>query len=208
MRKSLFIIISTAMLMTGCMMKKYFIDDYDQSWFDCYNKSDTLVFESGCNQIRFVVDTVYIDNPQNHNPFDWEGTSFARYFEVTDEINGYGTIEMSQLNRPNVKRSSFDRVDIKLSISKSSYVTSDDLFARVGDLWVTADRKLFLNKAKQDYLSDKKERLFRAADFIKKRQPEDSVTDFEWRRDRGLLSFTVRDTTVYRLVEKIPQDRL
>lgn len=209
MRNSYFIaIIVLTLSMTGCKMKKFFIDESDIAWFQCYENGDTLIFQSdGGSLIKYTVDTIYIKNPLNNNPYDWEGTSLTKYFEVTDRINGIGIIKLNKNtvilnNKPKNKVA-----DVSFYIQKSGIYYDDGLQIYFGDAAVYDYGRKFLNKAKESYMSDKKDCIFRASDYMIEKDPNDSITDFVWSRERGLLSFTVRDTATYRLVERIPRNK-
>ena len=204
MRIPYLIVLSVLTLsIAGCKMKKQFIDESDIAWFQCYNNGDTLIFQSQRNrQIKFIVDTIYIKNPLNNDPYDWEGTSFWRYFELTDEIKGRGVIKLNQINEASKNRTS----DVFFAIEKSDIYYDDGLCIYFGDACVNDYGREFLNKAKDNYLSGKNDCILIASDYMREKDPNDSITDFVWSRERGLLSFTMRDTATYHLVERIPRN--
>ena len=89
------------LIFTQCMVDKTFIDEAEIAWFQCYDNGDTLIFRSeGNKQIYVLVDTIFVDNPNNNNPFDWEGMSFTHYFEIGNDIVGTGHINLVLIGGP------------------------------------------------------------------------------------------------------------
>ncbi len=200
--------IAYIILCTRCMVDKTFLDEAEIAWFQCYDKGDTLIFQSkNHKQIILKVDTISVYNPRNHNPFDWEGMSIYHYFEISNDINGRGVIGISEVNKQISKKRNGNIPDIYFRIEKSGIYYDDGLQIYFGDAAVYDYGRKFLNKAKESYMSNNKDCIFRASDYMIEKDPNDSITDFVWSRERGLLSFTVRDTATYQFIERIPRNK-
>lgn len=192
------------LLFSTCKMKKTFLEDYKDAWLHSYQVKDTVIFSTDNSSIIMCIDTIFINNPRNDNPYDWEDTSFERYFEYSDRITGWGKINIGNINHKYKDPNYMAWAEVFFS-AENDYDIFNSFWFRVGDLQIDDRNIKLLNRLKDSYHSNDSDCIIRASDYMTEKDPNDSITDFVWSRERGLLSFTVRDTATYRLVKRIPK---
>lgn len=207
-----FIIVFMVYLET-CTMNKTFLDGRDVEWYKCYNRGDTLIFESDIDQRRLIVRYHKMRNPKNHNPFDTEGeletfvlfTPFViimpheifGYISVglcteTDSVRSFACMYSKNYSTKYERKYCVGHANIE-EILKAKFIVRHFLEHNTG---------LSFNDTVIRY----KDYLQRYGDKDIKQSVRDSITDFVWTKNRGLISFTIRDTTTYNLIKHIKHE--